>query len=301
MRARTRARLERRHARFGVLLEPGERRPGETPVLAVPVQRHAVVSQPVGEASAPWGTFGHGTSSSPRNALCRAAASRTRHRRRRPGRLAIWPSCSIENGYDVAGIIRARCRPIRTSAGIGDRIELVEADLLDQDSLVRALRATRATEVYNLARRRSCRAPGTSPCSRAEFAAVGVTSLLEAIRAGGHRIRFYQASSSEIFGEPRETPQTETTPLSPVTPYGVAKAYGHFIIASYRRRYGLLRLLRDPLQPRVAAAAARLPAPQGRARGRGDLARARAASSCSAISTRGATGATPPTTCARCG
>jgi GDPmannose 4,6-dehydratase len=73
----------------------------------------------------------------------------------------------------------------------------------------------------------------------AEFAAVGVTSLLEAIREVDPAIRFYQASSSEIFGEPRETPQTETTALAPVTPYGVAKAYGHFIVASYRRRYGM--------------------------------------------------------------
>jgi GDPmannose 4,6-dehydratase len=73
----------------------------------------------------------------------------------------------------------------------------------------------------------------------AEFAAVGVTSLLEAVRQVDDGIRVYQASSSEIFGEPRETPQSETTPLAPVTPYGVAKAYGHFIVASYRRRYGL--------------------------------------------------------------
>ena len=77
------------------------------------------------------------------------------------------------------------------------------------------------------------------PVVTAEFAAVGVTSLLEAVRAVDAGIRVYQASSSEIFGEPAETPQTEATPLSPVTPYGVAKAYGHFIIGSYRRRYGL--------------------------------------------------------------
>ena len=77
------------------------------------------------------------------------------------------------------------------------------------------------------------------PVETAEFAAVGVTSLLEAVRAVDPSIRVYQASSSEIFGEPAEVPQTETTPLSPVTPYGVAKAYGHFIVNSYRRRYGL--------------------------------------------------------------
>ena len=108
----------------------------------------------------------------------------------------------------------------------------------------------------------------------AELAAVGATALLEAIREVDPAIRFYQASSSEIFGEPVETPQTEETPLAPLTPYGVAKAYAHFITRSYRRRYGLHACCRDPLQPRVAAAAARVPAEQGRERGGVDQARA---------------------------
>jgi GDPmannose 4,6-dehydratase len=118
-------------------------------------------------------------------------------------------------------------------------MELIQADLLDQLSLVEALEAYRPTEVYNLASPSFVPLSWRQPVLTAEFAAVGVTALLEAIRHVGVGIRFYQASSSEIFGEPAETPQTEGTPLSPVTPYGVAKAYGHFIVGSYRRRYGL--------------------------------------------------------------
>ena len=99
--------------------------------------------------------------------------------------------------------------------------------------------------------------------------------MLEAIREVDPSIRFYQASSSEIFGEPRETPQTEETAPSPLTPYGVAKAYAHFIAASYRQALRDVHVLRDPLQPRVAAPAGGLPAAQGRAGGGGDLARPR--------------------------
>jgi GDPmannose 4,6-dehydratase len=146
----------------------------------------------------------------------------------------------LSEGYEVAGIVR---RPpsvyAANLAAILDRIELVEADLLDRASLVRALEHTQPSEVYNLAAPSFVPRSWDEPVLTAEFAAVGVTSLLEAIRAVDADIRFYQASSSEIFGRPLETPQTERTPLSPVTPYGVAKAYGHFIAHSYRDRYGL--------------------------------------------------------------
>ena len=145
----------------------------------------------------------------------------------------------LEHGYRVAGITRSSPASYPALAGIADRIELVEANLLDQGSLERALRESGATEVYNLASPSFVPRSWDEPVLTAEFAAVGVTSLLEAVRQVDGAIRVYQASSSEIFGEPRETPQSETTPLSPVTPYGVAKAYGHFIVASYRRRYGL--------------------------------------------------------------
>jgi len=145
----------------------------------------------------------------------------------------------LAHGYRVAGIARGEMGAYPALAGLADRIEIVDADLLDQLSLERALRATAATEVYNLAAPSFVPKSWDEPVRTAEFAAVGVTSLLEAVRAVDGTIRVYQASSSEIFGDPRETPQNEDTPLAPVTPYGVAKAYGHFIVASYRRRYGL--------------------------------------------------------------
>ena len=116
---------------------------------------------------------------------------------------------------------------------------MIDADLLDRASLVAALREVRPHEVFNLAAPSFVPRSWDEPVLTAEFAAVGVTSLLEAIREVDPSIRLYQASSSEIFGDPAESPQTEDTPLRPVTPYGVAKAYAHFIAHSYRRRYGM--------------------------------------------------------------
>ena len=147
----------------------------------------------------------------------------------------------LERGYEVAGVVRrdpsARTRMRSRRSRVS--VELVPANLLDQASLVAALRATGATEVYNLAAPSFVPRSWDEPVLTAEFAAVGATSLLEAIREVDPAIRFYQASSSEIFGEPRETPQTEETAPSPLTPYGVAKAYAHFITSSYRRHYGM--------------------------------------------------------------
>jgi GDPmannose 4,6-dehydratase len=145
----------------------------------------------------------------------------------------------LERGYAVAGVVRPGAAEYPNLEPIRDRIELLEADLLDQKSLASALEAAHPGEVYNLASPSFVPASWERPVATAEFAAVGATSLLEAIRAVDPAIRFYQASSSEIFGEPRESPQTEETPLKPVTPYGVAKAYAHFIVSSYRRQYGL--------------------------------------------------------------
>ena len=146
----------------------------------------------------------------------------------------------LDRGYEVVGIVR-------TSPGdhyanldaVRDRVELVQANLLDRDALSRVLREHAPREIYNFASPSFVPISWEQPVVTAEFAAVGVTSLLEAVRAVDPTVRVYQASSSEIFGEPSEVPQTESTPLSPVTPYGVAKAYGHFIVRSYRRRYGL--------------------------------------------------------------
>jgi GDPmannose 4,6-dehydratase len=145
----------------------------------------------------------------------------------------------LDAGYAVSGLVRPGALPYENLAAIEDRIELHEADLLNQTSLAQALRAARPAEVYNLAAPSFVPASWDQPVQTAEFAAVGATSLLEAIRLVDPTIRFYQASSSEIFGEPAEVPQTEETPLAPVTPYGVAKAYAHFSARSYRHRYGL--------------------------------------------------------------
>jgi GDPmannose 4,6-dehydratase len=145
----------------------------------------------------------------------------------------------VERGVEVAGVVRRKDGRLENLEPVADRIELLAADLLDQASLEDALRAAGATEVYNLAAPSFVPASWDRPVETAEFAAVGATALLEAIRAVDPSIRFYQASSSEIFGDPGASPQNEETPLAPVTPYGVAKAYAHFIVRSYRRRYGL--------------------------------------------------------------
>jgi GDPmannose 4,6-dehydratase len=146
----------------------------------------------------------------------------------------------LAEGYEVFGVVR---QPISTQfpnlVEIRDGLELSQADVLDELSLVDVLTASRPDEVYNLAAPSFVPMSWRQPVLTAEFAAVGCTALLEAIRRVDSDIRFYQASSSEIFGEPREVPQHEETPLAPVTPYGVAKAYAHFITRSYRRRYGL--------------------------------------------------------------
>jgi GDPmannose 4,6-dehydratase len=146
----------------------------------------------------------------------------------------------LHEGYEVFGVVR---QPVSTHfpnlAGFRAELDLAQADVLDELSLVDVLTASRPDEVYNLAAPSFVPMSWRQPVLTAEFAAVGCTALLEAIRRVDAGIRFYQASSSEIFGEPREVPQHEETPLAPVTPYGVAKAYAHFITRSYRRRYGL--------------------------------------------------------------
>ncbi|HET7571943.1 MAG TPA: GDP-mannose 4,6-dehydratase [Gaiellaceae bacterium] len=145
----------------------------------------------------------------------------------------------LERGYEVAGVVRGEGDARGNLAAVRDRVRIFRADLLDRAALTAALREHRPQEVYNLASPSFVPRSWEHPVETAEFAAVGVTSLLEAVREVDPAIRIYQASSSEIFGDPRESPQDEATPLAPVTPYGVAKAYGHFIAGSYRRRYGL--------------------------------------------------------------
>jgi GDPmannose 4,6-dehydratase len=146
----------------------------------------------------------------------------------------------LEKGYDVHGMVRrASTEKFDRIEHIRDRITLHQGDLLDQRSLVDALRASKPHEIYNLAAMSFVAVSWIQPTLTAEFTGTGVTRMLEAMREVCPEARFYQASSSEMFGKVREVPQTETTPFYPRSPYGVAKAYGHFITVNYRESYNL--------------------------------------------------------------
>jgi GDPmannose 4,6-dehydratase len=146
----------------------------------------------------------------------------------------------LEKGYDVHGMVRrASTEKFDRIEHLRDRITLHQADLLDQRSMVDALRAAKPDEVYNLAAMSFVAVSWIQPTLTAEFTGVGVTRMLEAVRETCPETRFYQASSSEMFGKVRETPQTETTPFYPRSPYGVAKVYGHHITVNYRESYDL--------------------------------------------------------------
>jgi GDPmannose 4,6-dehydratase len=146
----------------------------------------------------------------------------------------------LENGYEVHGMVRrSSTEKFERVDHIRDRITLHQGDLLDQRSLVDALRASKPDEIYNLAAMSYVAASWVQPTLTADFTGVGVTRLLEAMREVCPEARFYQASSSEMFGKVRQVPQNEETPFYPRSPYGVAKAYGHFITVNYRESYGL--------------------------------------------------------------
>jgi len=146
----------------------------------------------------------------------------------------------LEKGYDVHGMVRrASTEKFDRIEHIRDRITLHQGDLLDQRSLVDALRASKPSEIYNLAAMSFVAVSWIQPTLTAEFTGTGVTRMLEAMREVCPEARFYQASSSEMFGKVLEVPQTETTPFYPRSPYGVAKAYGHFITVNYRESYDL--------------------------------------------------------------
>ena len=146
----------------------------------------------------------------------------------------------LEQGYEVHGMVRrASTEKFDRIEHLRDRITLHQGDLLDQRSLVDTLRAAEPDEVYNLAAMSFVAVSWIQPTLTAEFTGVGVTRMLEAVREACPGARFYQASSSEMFGKVREVPQTEATPFYPRSPYGVAKAYGHFITVNYRESYDL--------------------------------------------------------------
>jgi len=146
----------------------------------------------------------------------------------------------LEQGYQVFGVVRrSSTERFDRIEGVRDKVDLLHGDLLDQSSLVRALEVARPDEIYNLGAQSFVPTSWNEPVLTAEFTGVGVTRLLEAVRQVCPDARFYQASSSEMFGKVRETPQRETTPFHPRSPYGVAKVYGHYITVNYRESYGL--------------------------------------------------------------
>ncbi|MCW2959126.1 MAG: GDP-mannose 4,6-dehydratase [Solirubrobacterales bacterium] len=146
----------------------------------------------------------------------------------------------LEKGYDVHGMVRrASTEKFDRIEHLRDQITFHQGDLLDQRSLVDAIRASKPDEIYNLAAMSFVATSWIQPTLTADFTGVGVTRMLEAMREAAPEARFYQASSSEMFGKVLEIPQTENTPFYPRSPYGVAKAYGHFITVNYRESYDL--------------------------------------------------------------
>ncbi len=146
----------------------------------------------------------------------------------------------LSKGYEVWGIVRrSSSENFERIQSIRGRVQLFEADLLDQTSLTRAVEAARPDEVYNLAAQSFVPTSFVQPVLTAEFTGIGVARILEALKKAAPRAKFYQASSSEMFGKVLETPQTEKTPFYPRSPYGVAKVYGHYLTVNYRESYGM--------------------------------------------------------------
>ncbi len=146
----------------------------------------------------------------------------------------------LAKGYEVIGVVRRTSHDSYERIGhLLDRVHVVAADLLDQHSLTTVIRDAKPDEVYNLAAQSFVPTSWNQPVLTGEFTALGVTRLLEAIRLAHPQARFYQASSSEMFGKAMETPQRESTPFYPRSPYGVAKVYGHWITVNYRESYGM--------------------------------------------------------------
>jgi GDPmannose 4,6-dehydratase len=146
----------------------------------------------------------------------------------------------LEKGYHVVGIVRrSSTTPYERISHLVDRVELVSADLLDQTSLTDVVGDCKPDEIYNLAAQSFVQTSWTQPVLTGEFTALGVTRMLEAMKKAAPNARFYQASSSEMFGKVHESPQRESTPFYPRSPYGVAKVYGHWITVNYRESFAL--------------------------------------------------------------
>jgi GDPmannose 4,6-dehydratase len=146
----------------------------------------------------------------------------------------------LEKGYEVHGMVRrSSTETFERIQHLTHRVTLHQADLLDPYSLVEVLRTVRPSEVYNLAAQSFVPTSWVQPGLTGEFTALGVTRMLDAVRLVDPEIRFYQASSSEMYGRVREVPQNEATPFYPRSPYAVAKVYGHWITVNYRESYGL--------------------------------------------------------------
>jgi GDPmannose 4,6-dehydratase len=188
---------------------------------------------------------------SPKQPRRRSAKPKGPRRRQQPRRTAIITGVTgqdgsylaellLDKGYDVIGVVRRTSHDSYERIGhLLDHLHIVAADLLDQHSLTSVVRDARPDEVYNLAAQSFVPTSWSQPVLTGEFTALGVTRLLEAVRLAHPAARFYQASSSEMFGKAVETPQRETTPFYPRSPYGVAKVYGHWITVNYRESYGL--------------------------------------------------------------
>ena len=146
----------------------------------------------------------------------------------------------LEKGYRVVGIVRrSSTTPYERIGHLVDRVEVCSADLLDQTSLTDVVHDTQPDEIYNLAAQSFVQTSWSQPVLTGEFTALGVTRMLEAMKKAAPKARFYQASSSEMFGKVVEVPQRESTPFYPRSPYGVAKVYGHWITLNYRESFGL--------------------------------------------------------------
>ena len=208
----------------------------------------------------------------------------------------------LQRGYEVHGMVRRSSTENFDRIGhLGDQVRLHQADLLDQLSMVRLVEETQPHELYNLAAQSFVPTSFQQPLLTGEFTALGVTRVLEAVRAVDRSIRVYQASSSEMFGSVREEPQRETTPFWPRSPYGVAKVYGHWITVNYRESYdifacsGILFNHESPLRGKefvtrkITDAVARIK--------HGIQTRLRLGN----LELRIAIGGTPATTCAPCG